>query len=101
MRIVIVTPAPPGSRSGNRITANRWARHLRALGHRVDVRAEGIGPPRDLMIAIHARKALRQGTENPRAVFARGTVHDKSTCIILAHGAQAGRKNCLVSRLKW
>src|SRR5262245_20802949 len=34
MMICIVTPAPPGSRKGNRLTAERWARLFVELGHR-------------------------------------------------------------------
>ena len=40
LRILIVTPAPPGTRHGNRTTAVRWSRHLRALGHGVDIATE-------------------------------------------------------------
>ena len=67
MRIQLVTPAPPGSRSGNRVTALRWARHLRALGHRVEV-GEGIEgrSPGDLLIALHARKSSRSIDRFPR-----------------------------------
>mgnify|MGYP001812074735 CR=1 FL=1 len=54
MRIALVTPAPARSRSGNRATANRWARLLRGLGHRVDVIVDYAGESADLMIALHA-----------------------------------------------
>lgn len=63
MRIILITPAAPQSRSGNRTTATRWARLLRELGHRVTVvDAWGDGDPvagtgggaADLMIALHA-----------------------------------------------
>ena len=36
-RLVILTPASPGPEGGNHVTAERWAAHLRALGHRVQV----------------------------------------------------------------
>ena len=57
MRIVIVTPAKPGTRHGNRNTALRWAAHLRALGHSVDVVVAWSAGPHDLMIALHARRS--------------------------------------------
>ena len=57
MRIQIVTPAPPGSRHGNRNTALRWAAHLRALGHRVAVDTAWGGGRADALIALHARRS--------------------------------------------
>lgn len=56
MRVVIVCPAPPGSRQGNRVTAVRWSRLLRAQGHRVSIRLPDAAVERaDLLIALHAR----------------------------------------------
>ena len=57
MRILLVTPAPPRTVHGNRVTALRWARLLRELGHRVRVRQDYDGYPADLLIALHARKS--------------------------------------------
>jgi len=57
VRIQIVTPAPPGSRHGNRNTALRWAAHLRALGHRVGIDTAWRGGRADALIALHARRS--------------------------------------------
>ncbi|MFW5910075.1 MAG: TIGR04348 family glycosyltransferase, partial [Thiohalospira sp.] len=54
MRIRMITPAAPGSRSGNRATAERWARFLRAGGHRVDIATDYEAEPADAMVALHA-----------------------------------------------
>ncbi|PYQ42956.1 MAG: TIGR04348 family glycosyltransferase [Acidobacteria bacterium] len=59
MKICMVTPAPPRSLTGNRVTALRWARLLGQLGHRVTVVEEYDGEACDLMIALHARKSAR------------------------------------------
>lgn len=80
MRICLITPAGPRSRAGNRATAVRWARHLRALGHRVEIAVAYDGAPADLMIALHAwrsREAVRRFRadypERPLAVALTGT----------------------------
>ena len=54
VNISLITPAGKQSQSGNRTTAVRWQRLLRALGHRVAVATDYDGAPADLMIAIHA-----------------------------------------------
>jgi putative glycosyltransferase (TIGR04348 family) len=54
MRIRLITPAPPRSRTGNRATAARWGAILRALGHRVEVSVDYQGEAADLMVALHA-----------------------------------------------
>ncbi|MEK6797898.1 MAG: selenoneine biosynthesis selenosugar synthase SenB [Planctomycetota bacterium] len=57
MRVLIVTPAPPRSTKGNRITADRWARILRSLHHRVTVATSLVDGRFDLLLALHARKS--------------------------------------------
>jgi putative glycosyltransferase (TIGR04348 family) len=54
MKVCLVTPAPPRSRKGNRVTALRWARILRGLGRRVVIRQEYNGERCDLLVALHA-----------------------------------------------
>jgi putative glycosyltransferase (TIGR04348 family) len=80
MKIVLVTPAPAGSRKGNRVTALRWARLLRELGHKVAVRQEYHGESCDLLIALHARRSApavlasrRACPERPVIVALTGT----------------------------
>lgn len=69
MTIGLITPAPPTSRKGNRITAVRWSRLLRQLGHRVRIEQEYGGYPYDLLVALHARRshgsAVRFRREQP------------------------------------
>ncbi len=56
-RILIVTPAPPGSRTGNRQTARRWASLLADLGHAPTVVEELRAQPCELLIALHAARS--------------------------------------------
>jgi putative glycosyltransferase (TIGR04348 family) len=58
MRIFMACPAPPHSRKGNRVTAVRWARLLRSLGHRLSIVQEYDGSPCDVLIALHARRSF-------------------------------------------
>lgn len=86
MRVLVVTPKPRYSRTGNDVTSRRWAAQLRSLGHEVSVRnsyppqpadadrgtGEGACGPRDgdqgggvpfggaepdLLVALHARRS--------------------------------------------
>ncbi|MGH8751987.1 MAG: selenoneine biosynthesis selenosugar synthase SenB [Burkholderiales bacterium] len=57
MNIVIITPAAAPVLGGNRNTAQRWARLLRELGHRVRIGTAWDSRAADAMIALHARKS--------------------------------------------
>ncbi len=56
-RIALVTPAGPTRRTGNRISGGRWARILRASGHRVTALDRYERERCDLLIALHARRS--------------------------------------------
>jgi putative glycosyltransferase (TIGR04348 family) len=80
MRIGIVTPAPPGSRYGNRVTALRWARLLKALGYSVQIKQKYNGESIDLLIALHAKHSQpsivrfhKEHPERPLLVALTGT----------------------------
>jgi putative glycosyltransferase (TIGR04348 family) len=102
LRICLVTPAPPGSRKGNRVTALRWSRILRQLGHRVDIRQRYNGEPCELLVALHARRSAksvarfrREHPDLPLVVALTGTdlYHD------LPRSAAARRSLELADRL--
>jgi putative glycosyltransferase (TIGR04348 family) len=57
VNIQLVTPAPLTINNGNKITALRWARILKSLGHRVQVRQTYDGSPCDVLIALHALRS--------------------------------------------
>ncbi len=57
MRIEMVCPAQVGSTKGNRVTAERWAKFLRTLGHQVRITSDWSGKPCDLLIGLHAKKS--------------------------------------------
>ena len=58
MKIKLVTPSPKNLLDGNRVTARRWARILRKLGHRATVGGQFDGDFCDLLIALHAVKSF-------------------------------------------
>ena len=80
MSAFIATPARPGSKTGNRVTALRWAKRLRELGWHVQVGELWTGEPCDLLVALHARKShasivrhAREQPDRPRIVALTGT----------------------------
>lgn len=57
MKIGIITPAPPRTRHGNRVTALRWSAILKRLGHRVTIAQHYADESDDLLIALHAKRS--------------------------------------------
>lgn len=55
--ILLVSPAPPTSALGNGVTAERWARILRDLGHEVVTAGEDRPGEYAALVALHARKS--------------------------------------------
>ena len=56
-RIEIVTPAPPGTLHGNRITALRWNKFLSILNYQSTVTEEWSGESCDVLIALHGLRS--------------------------------------------
>lgn len=76
--IAIVTPAPSGSRKGNRATAVRIAAILRSIGCHVRVLEQWNGMPCDALVAIHAVKSSE-------SVLRFHALHpERPACIVLA-----------------
>lgn len=71
MKIALISPAPAQVHTGNRTTADRWARLLSELGHDVSVGKDWNGNECDLLIALHARRSFpaiqRFRQKRPRA----------------------------------
>ncbi|MFV8572454.1 selenoneine biosynthesis selenosugar synthase SenB [Marinobacter sp. SBS5] len=59
MNIIIITPAGPDSKAGNRATAMRWQRLLQQSGHQVAVETEYQGVQCDVLIALHAWRSAK------------------------------------------
>ena len=59
MHVLIITPASAHRLAGNRVTARRWAKTVRGLGHRVTLCDGYDGQECDAIIALHAYKSAR------------------------------------------
>jgi putative glycosyltransferase (TIGR04348 family) len=58
VKITLVTPAPSQIHTGNRTTADRWARLLQELRNEVNVQRDWNGEQCDLLIALHAGRSF-------------------------------------------
>ena len=80
MRIQLVTPAPLHFNNGNKITALRWSKIFKNLGHRVSITQHYADERCDLLIALHAKRSYdsivrfqRHHPELPLIVVLTGT----------------------------
>lgn len=102
LRIRIVTPSLPLVRTGNVMTADRYARILRRLGHRVVVESAYDGGPCDLLIGLHARRSYpsilrfaERHPDRPLIVVLTGTDLYRD----IAHDPDAQHSLALATRL--
>src|SRR5581483_3130389 len=84
MRICMSCPAPPGSLYGNRVTALRWSRILRELGHKVSIVPAYENQPCQLLVALHARRSAA-------SVFAFQEQHPGKPVILALTGTDVYR----------
>lgn len=94
MRIQIVTPARAGAHTGNRVTALRWRRILRGLGHRVHIAQRYGGEHCDLLVALHARRSAE-------AVFRFRKQHPRKPIVLALTGTDIYRdmpRSCAARR---
>ncbi len=85
MKILLITPALPSSRAGNRVTASRWKSILTELGHKVTIKTSHddisqISNKSDAMLALHAWRSAssindfkQQFPQKPLIVALTGT----------------------------
>ncbi len=63
LNILIVTPAEPNSKAGNRATAERWKNLLEELGHSVSIITRYRGEAADIMVALHTWRSHQAITQ--------------------------------------
>lgn len=80
MKFILVTPALPHSRAGNRATAIRWRNILRDLGHHVHLDTKFSTGKYDAMVALHSWRSAdsiqnfnEQHPDKPLIVALTGT----------------------------
>ena len=86
LRPLIRIAIPPGAalRSGNRVSASRWASLLKDLGYRTHVQEGWAGEPTDCLVALHARR-------NARAVRAFRRAYPERPLVVVLTGTDLYR----------
>ncbi|MFT4538272.1 MAG: putative glycosyltransferase (TIGR04348 family) [Planctomycetota bacterium] len=61
VKILIASPAPPGTQLGNRVTAERWRDHLNGIGHTASIKSTHPSDAEleeaDVLVALHALRS--------------------------------------------
>ena len=108
VNIELITPAPLRINNGNKMTALRWAKLLRALGHKVALRQTYDGGDCDLLIALHARRSYpsiakfhRRHANRPLIVALTGTdlYRDLRTHRRAAHSLELATRVVVLQRM--
>lgn len=84
MKIKLVTPARANAQNGNFVTAIRWARIIKGLGHRLTIQQHYDGKPCDLLIALHALRSYD-------SIRSYREKHPKSPLIVVLTGTDLYR----------
>lgn len=79
MKILIITPALPSARAGNRTTAQRWGMIFESLGHKVRIATRYDGSTVDTIVVLHAWR-------NAQAVHDFTTRFPDRPCILALTG---------------
>ena len=82
--IRIAVPPGAGTRSGNRISASRWARLFNDLGYRTQVREGWAGEAADCLVVLHAHR-------NARAVRAFRRAYPDGPLVVVLTGTDLYR----------
>jgi putative glycosyltransferase (TIGR04348 family) len=77
VKILIISPAPRGSTLGNSVTADRYARIFRSLGHKTTFARIYDDEPVDCVVALHARRS------GPSALAFRARYPKRSLVVVL------------------
>jgi putative glycosyltransferase (TIGR04348 family) len=93
VKVFIATPAPAGSRSGNRRTAQRYQRLLRDLGARAKIGTSWSGEPCDALIALHADKSAP-------SIHAFAAAHPERPIVVVLTGTDVYAANGISAKAR-